>query len=407
MEKLKAKILKLDTQILCRSFNTSFTCKNDEITTEAFRSSEQTQPTTDSPTTNLKTTLPVMKTSEQTQPTTDSPTTNLKTAIPTFKSSVYVTPTKPQLPSKSIYRVIKDSTVCLIMEGRFQLQFFYIAKENVITRNTVNIPESGVVSVTGTCARDKSSLIITPKDGVIEHVIFQFQIDTYTGKSMLMSLSAAVNLELFPNAKEAKLIHTVRSSLPLSDPRLYYKCDVGGNFSDDKLTLHFKELKVQAFHLEDGRFSKNGEDCKADLEPIPGPGSLPVNTFSVTDGSNTCIVFKGSIQFNIPYVSKFIIFKDTVPLPAIYSVTGDCNTILNGFYSQKLVISFYDTWALTMYFSSDTKQKTVAERAEEGVTRYKISRIEFSFDYDNVFFKYADDRSKFIDILPNAITIYN
>lgn len=47
-----------------------------------------------------------------------------------------------------------------------------------------------------------------------------------------------------------------------------------------------------------------GLDCKEDIGPIPPSGSLPENTFYVTEGNNTCIGFKGQINFNVPYLSK-------------------------------------------------------------------------------------------------------
>lgn len=48
----------------------------------------------------------------------------------------------------------------------------------------------------------------------------------------------------------------------------------------------------------------SGEDCSEDVGPIPAPGNIPVNTYAVTEGNKTCIVFKGSMKFVIPYVAK-------------------------------------------------------------------------------------------------------
>ena len=51
---------------------------------------------------------------------------------------------------------------------------------------------------------------------------------------------------------------TAKSYQNLSDARMYYKCEKGGTFSDEALTIKFKEFKVQAFNVENGDFSKNG-----------------------------------------------------------------------------------------------------------------------------------------------------
>ncbi|XP_062596104.1 uncharacterized protein LOC134257517 [Saccostrea cucullata] len=119
--------------------------------------------------------------------------------------------------------------------------------------------------------------------------------------------------------------------------------------------------RVQTFNVENGKFSENGYDCNEDVEPIPGPGNAPVHMFTVADNNITCIVIKGGFQFNIPYMS----------------------------YNGKIVIGFYNTWKLTLYFSSDVKQREILAR--EHVTKYHISHIELDYDFNNNLFTDAVD----------------
>lgn len=51
---------------------------------------------------------------------------------------------------------------------------------------------------------------------------------------------------------------SVNSTVALSNPKLFFKCDVGGNISDDVVTFKYEKLKVQAFNVEDEKFAENG-----------------------------------------------------------------------------------------------------------------------------------------------------
>ncbi|XP_062571215.1 lysosome-associated membrane glycoprotein 1-like [Saccostrea cucullata] len=254
---------------------------------------------------------------------------------------------------------------------------------------TVGVPVSSDVIVTGTCAtgsKNTSHITITPKDAEIQSLTFYFEI--MNGKSNLISLFADVKIL---DAMESDFSHLVTEKVDLSSPNLYYKCENEGNFSDNKLAFMYRELKVQAFNVEDGKFSENGVNCETDVGPIPAPGCSPVNIYSVLNGNNTCIVFKGSIQLYIPYISKTGITTEVVSLPAVYNVSGECNTTLNGLYSQQMVIRFYDAWTLTIYFSSEKIQETDLLSAGTAVDNYYISQIELKYDYNNVLFKDAVD----------------
>ncbi|XP_062613762.1 uncharacterized protein LOC134275496 [Saccostrea cucullata] len=135
-----------------------------------------------------------------------------------------------------------------------------------------------------------------------------------------------------------------------------------------------------------------GYDCKEDIGPIPNPGNPPVIMFAVADENGTCIMLKGGIQFNIPYMSDNGNATEFISLPDRYTVTGDCNTTLNGYYSQKIVIGFYNTWKLTIYFSSDVQKSE--SLAREKVTKYHISQIELDYDFDNNLFTDAVNSSE-------------
>lgn len=52
--------------------------------------------------------------------------------------------------------------------------------------------------------------------------------------------------------------HSVNRTVALSYPKLFFKCDVGGNISDDVVTFKYEKLKVQAFNVEDEKFAENG-----------------------------------------------------------------------------------------------------------------------------------------------------
>ncbi|XP_062596108.1 uncharacterized protein LOC134257520 [Saccostrea cucullata] len=158
------------------------------------------------------------------------------------------------------------------------------------------------------------------------------------------------------------------------------------------MAFTFKNLRVQAFNAENGKFSENGYDCNEDVEPIPGPGNAPLHMFTVADKNVTCIVIKGGFQFNIPYMSHYGNTTALISLPDRYTVTGDCNKALNGYYSQKIVIGFYNTWKLTLYFSSDVQQSEILIR--EKVTKYHISQIELGYDFNNNLFTDAVDNSE-------------
>ncbi|XP_062602274.1 uncharacterized protein LOC134263934 [Saccostrea cucullata] len=309
-------------------------------------------------------------TSEPTQPTTEPSASDRKQqfhlgALPLHFQILH-------FPPKSRYEVIENSKVCPILEGRFQLKVTYMTKENKTASATVDVPVSSDVTVTGTCGNENTSrLTFTPKDADIQSLRFNFEI--MNGKSNLISWFAEVNIS---DAMEPDFNHSVTAKVNLSSPNLYYKCENEGNFSDNKLTFVNRELKVQAFNIEDGKFSENGVNCEADFGPIPAPGRSPVNIYSsVMNRNNTCVVFKGKV----------------VSLPEVYNVSGECNTTLNGLYSQQMVIRFYDTWILTIYFSTDKNQKTDLLSATTAVENYYISQIELKYEYNNILFKDAVD----------------
>ncbi|XP_062580476.1 lysosome-associated membrane glycoprotein 1-like [Saccostrea cucullata] len=278
--------------------------------------------------------------------------------------------------------------------GRFQLKVTYMTKDNKTATTTMDVPVSSDVTVTGTCASGNenfSGLTITPKDAGIQSLIFNFEI--MNGKSSLISWFANVNIS---DAMEPDFNHSVTDKVNLSSPKLYYKCENEGNFSDSTLAFMYMELKVQAFNVEDGKFSENGVYCEADFEPIPASGFSPVNIYSVLNGNNICVILKGSIHLNIPYISKTGITTEVVSLPAVYNVSGECNTTMNGLFSQQMVIRFYDAWTLTIYFSIDKNQETDLLTAGIAVDNYYyISQIELNYDYNNILFKNAVDSSKF------------
>ncbi|XP_062594162.1 uncharacterized protein LOC134255656 [Saccostrea cucullata] len=130
--------------------------------------------------------------------------------------------------------------------------------------------------------------------------------------------------------------------------------------------------------------------CKEDLGPIPPPGKVPIHMFTTSDKNVSCIGFKGGIQFKIPYMSENGNAIESIALPNRYTVSGDCNTTLNGYYSQKIVIGFYNSWKLTIYFSSDVQQNEILAR--ENVTKYHISQIELDYDFNNNLFTNAVDK---------------
>ncbi|XP_062602249.1 uncharacterized protein LOC134263897 isoform X2 [Saccostrea cucullata] len=363
-----------------------FVCSADQMksteqeTTKA--ASEPTQPTTEPSATTVVSTE--QTTFGPSNVTTEGPTTALITVSPT-------TPPALPFPNTSIYEVMENSKACLIMAGSFQLKVTYMTKENRTVSLIVDVPASSDVTVGGTCASGndtESSLTITPKDGGIQSLTFNFTI--MDGKSYLYSWSAGVYLTKFPDVIKSELIHSVNGTpVELSSPKLYYKCIKGGAFSDDILAFMFREFQVQAFNVEDGKFSGNGYDCEEDIGPIPRPGNPPVNMFVLTDKSITCIVLKDQNQFNIPYMSYTGNATEVISLPERYTVTGDCNTKLNGYYSQKIVIGFYNSLKFTIYFSSDVQKGEILAR--EKVTKYRISQIELDFDFNNNLFKDVDD----------------
>ncbi|XP_062579612.1 lysosome-associated membrane glycoprotein 1-like [Saccostrea cucullata] len=354
-----------------------FVCSADQMTSVAQDTTVTSEPTT-------ATTEPPAITETTVGP---SNGTTEKTTVPSGSSTT--APPNPSFPPKSRYEVIENSQICLILEGRFQLKVTYMTKDNKTATTTMDVPVSSDVTVTGTCAsvnENFSGLTITPKDAGIQSLIFNFEI--MNGKSSLISWFANVNIS---DAMEPDFNHSVTDKVNLSSPKLYYKCENEGNFSDSTLAFMYMELKVQAFNVEDGKFSENGVYCEADFGPIPAPGYSPVNIYSVLNGNNICVVFKGSIQLYIPYISKNGITTEMVSLPAVYNVSGECNTTLNGLFSQQMVIRFYDAWILTIYFSTYKNQKTDVLSAGTPVDNYYISQIELKYDYNNIIFKDAVD----------------
>jgi hypothetical protein len=80
----------------------------------------------------------------------------------------------------------------------------------------MNVPESNKVSVTGKCGSvndTESQLIITPNEGDIKSMTFNFKI--VNDKSQLVSWSAEVTLDpkSFPDAKEGKSMYKTSTSL--------------------------------------------------------------------------------------------------------------------------------------------------------------------------------------------------
>ncbi|XP_048746426.2 lysosome-associated membrane glycoprotein 1-like [Ostrea edulis] len=343
-----------------------FVCSADQMTTSVIISTESNSTT---PTTGAST-----------QPTTEPPPTT--TDIPT-----------PPTPlGKSTYRVMEGSEACLIMEGSFQLSVTYMKKDNSSGSGIVNVPESKNVNVTGKCASvndTTSQLTITAKDEAIKSMTFNFEI--VNDKSRLVSWSAEVSLnsKSFPDAKEDELNHIVNEPINFSDAKVYYKCDTGETFKDGTLGFIVKQFRVQAFNVESGKFSDNGADCKEDVGPVPM--TIPNNTFTFTEANNTCIVFKGRIQFSIPYVSKRGNVSELISVPSEFNVTGgSCSTTLNGYLSQNIEITFYDSWNLTIFFSSDGKE-TELLTAPTKPTKYFISQIQLDYDYNSNLFIDIED----------------
>lgn len=83
-------------------------------------------------------------------------------------------------------------------------------------------------------------------------------------------------------------------------------------------------------------------------------------------------------------------------LPEKFTVSGSCNTFLNGLVSQKMEVKFYDDWNLTIYFTDDDN-KTDNDQNQltaDGSGKYYISQIELEYEFNNNIFKDADDSSK-------------
>ncbi|XP_062606827.1 lysosome-associated membrane glycoprotein 2-like [Saccostrea cucullata] len=370
-----------------------FACSADQMTTVAQETtkatSEPTKQTTETSASTVTTVVPstettVLPSNETTEKTTVGPS-NVTTEGPTTEP-ITVPPTTapaPAFPPRSTYEVMEKSKACLVMAGRFQLEVTYTTQKNKTVKTIVNVPVSSNVTVTGKCASGndtESSLKITPKDDAdIDSLTFNFKI--MDGKASIESWMAELK----------ELNHTVNETVMLTSPKLYYKCEKGGNFSDDILALKYKELQVQAFNVENGNFSETGFDCPADAPDEPAPGKPPVVTYTATGGNKTCVVFKGSIQFHIPYVSTKGNTTAVISVPVKTNTTGDCNMTMNGLYTQMLSISFYETWKLNLYFSSNKKQTTDLLTADAGVANYDISQIELTYDYNNNLFSDVDD----------------
>ncbi|XP_062596110.1 uncharacterized protein LOC134257521 [Saccostrea cucullata] len=123
---------------------------------------------------------------------------NVSVDAPTT-ASIYMT-TIPVSPPTYTYKVTENSIACLIIEGRFQLIVSYMKWDNGIAKKIVDVPESSNVRVTGSCADEQditSSLTITTEHAEIRSLTFNFQI--IEGISYLVSLSAEVNVKMFPD----------------------------------------------------------------------------------------------------------------------------------------------------------------------------------------------------------------
>ncbi|XP_062598174.1 lysosome-associated membrane glycoprotein 1-like [Saccostrea cucullata] len=379
-----------------------FVCSADQMTTAAQETTKATsEPTTEPSTSNVTTVGPSNVTTEKTTVGPSNVTTEQTTAGPSNVTTegpttapITVAPTTAPLPDASRYEVIENSKACLIMAGGFQLEVTYTTKDNKNVSTSMDVPKSSDVTVNGTCASGndtESSLTITPKNGDIKSLKFNFKI--MDGKASIESWMADVKIS---DAMEPEFNHTVNKTVDLASPKLYYKCEKRGNFSDNILALEYKDLKVQAFNVEDGKFSETGYDCPADAPDEPAPGKPPVKTYTATEGNKNCVVFKGSIQFHIPYVSTNGNTTALISVPQETNTTGDCNMTMNGLYTQKLSINFYETWTLNLYFSSDKKQNTDLLTADAGVANYDISQIELTYDYNNNLFSDVDDSGEFI-----------
>jgi hypothetical protein len=78
-----------------------------------------------------------------------------------------------------------------------------------------------------------------------------------------------------------------------------------------------------------------------------------------------------------------------ISVPTNYTLKGSCNATLNDFLAQNLVIEFYDSWNLTIFFSSDVKETQLL--AATTPTKYSISQIELEYDYNSNLFLNVDD----------------
>lgn len=82
-----------------------------------------------------------------------------------------------------------------------------------------------------------------------------------------------------------------------------------------------------------------------------------------------------------------------VGVPEKFTVSGSCNTILNGRVSQKMEVKFYDDWKLSIYFT-DTDNKTDKDQSQltaDGSPKYYISQIELDYDFNSNIFGDANE----------------
>lgn len=86
--------------------------------------------------------------------------------------------------------------------------------------------------------------------------------------------------------------------------------------------------------------------------------------------------------------------SELISVPSEFNVTGgSCNTTLNGYLSQNIVITFYDSWNLMIFFSSDGKETELLTAATKP-TKYFISQIQLDYDYNSNLFIDIEDSSE-------------
>ncbi|XP_052215449.1 lysosome-associated membrane glycoprotein 1-like isoform X3 [Dreissena polymorpha] len=63
------------------------------------------------------------------------------------------------------------------------------------------------------------------------------------------------------------------------------------------LAMHFRNVRMQAFGLQNGTYSTNVSRC----EDVPAPNQHPKGTWRVTEDNKTCILLTAQIMLSLPY----------------------------------------------------------------------------------------------------------